>query len=82
MGKSTPKLNGREIVTGQHKYTSDMKLPGMVYGRVLRPETFGARIGVALDSTAAEGDARRDRGPRRRFRGRDRADAQLRRPRL
>ncbi len=52
MGKSTPKLNGREIVTGAHKYTSDMKLPGMLYGRVLRPETFGASL-VTLDAKAA-----------------------------
>jgi nicotinate dehydrogenase subunit B len=52
MGKSTPKLNGREIVTGQHKYTSDMKLPGMLYGRVLRPETFGAGL-VTLESKTA-----------------------------
>lgn len=52
MGKSTPKLNGREIVTGQHKYTSDMKLPGMLYGRVLRPETFGASL-ETLDAKAA-----------------------------
>jgi nicotinate dehydrogenase subunit B len=53
MGRSTPKLNGREIVTGQHKYTSDMQLPGMLYGRVLRPETFGATL-ASLDATAAK----------------------------
>ena len=52
MGKSTRKINGREIVTGQHKYTSDMKLPGMLYGRLLRPETFGASL-AGFDSSAA-----------------------------
>ncbi len=53
MGKSTRKINGREIVTGQHKYTSDMKLPGMLYGRVLRPETFGASLAGFESSSAA-----------------------------
>ncbi len=53
MGKSTPKINGRAMVTGQHQYTSDMKLPGMLYGRVLRPETFGAAL-TLLDQKAAE----------------------------
>ena len=56
MGKSTPKVNGRAIVTGEHQYTFDMKLPGMLYGRVLRPETFGATL-TSLDATAASGMA-------------------------
>ena len=54
MGKSTPKINGRDIVTGRHKYASDMKLPGMLYGQVLRPETFGASL-ATLDSKSASG---------------------------
>jgi isoquinoline 1-oxidoreductase len=52
-GTSVPKLNGRELVTGQHKYPSDQKLPGMLYGRVLRPPSFGATL-VSVDPTAAE----------------------------
>ena len=31
-------------MTGRHKYISDMKLPGMQYGKVLRPESFGATL--------------------------------------
>ncbi len=53
MGKSTPKVNGRAIVTGQHQYTFDMRLPGMLYGRVLRPETFGAIL-ASLDASTAK----------------------------
>lgn len=53
MGKSAPKINGRDFVTGQHRYTFDRKLPGMLYGRVLRPETFGASL-ASLDSKSAE----------------------------
>ena len=43
-GTSLPKVNAREIVTGKHKYTSDLKPPGMLYGRILRPPSFGAKL--------------------------------------
>jgi nicotinate dehydrogenase subunit B len=52
-GTSVPKVNGREIVTGTHRYTYDVKRPGMLYGKVLYPPQFGARL-VSLDSSAAE----------------------------
>ena len=52
-GKSAAKVNGVAMVTGKHKYTSDMKVPGMVYGKVLRPATFGAKL-ESLDTKAAE----------------------------
>ena len=52
-GTSVPKVNGREIVTGSHKYAYDVKRPGMLYGKVLYPPQFGARL-VSLDSSAAE----------------------------
>jgi nicotinate dehydrogenase subunit B len=53
LGRSVPKVHGREIVTGRHRYASDMKLPGMLYGRVLRPERFDAKL-VSADTGAAE----------------------------
>jgi isoquinoline 1-oxidoreductase len=37
LGNSSAKVDGREIVTGRHKYASDVKLAGMLYGKVLRP---------------------------------------------
>jgi CO/xanthine dehydrogenase Mo-binding subunit len=43
-GTPTPKVNGRDFVTGRHKYTSDLTRPGMLYGKVLRPATFRASI--------------------------------------
>ena len=43
-GTSLPKVNARDLVSGRHKYTSDHKLPGMLYGRVLRPPSFGAKL--------------------------------------
>jgi isoquinoline 1-oxidoreductase len=52
-GTSLPKVNGREIVTGVHKYASDMKRPGMMWAKVLYPPQFGAPL-VKLDASAAE----------------------------
>jgi CO/xanthine dehydrogenase Mo-binding subunit len=52
-GQSRRKVNGRDIVTGRHKYTSDLTQPGMAYGRVLRPSRFGATL-ASLDTRAAE----------------------------
>jgi nicotinate dehydrogenase subunit B len=43
-GTSTPKVDGRTFVTGKHKYTSDLSLPGMLYGKVLRPSAFRASL--------------------------------------
>jgi isoquinoline 1-oxidoreductase len=53
-GTSVPKVNGREIVTGAHRYAYDIKRPGMHYGKVLYPPSFGATL-TSLDSSAAEG---------------------------
>ena len=52
-GHSAAKVNGREFVTGQHKYASDIQLPGMLHGKVLRPDSFGATL-VSVDLAAAE----------------------------
>jgi isoquinoline 1-oxidoreductase len=51
-GTSVPKVDGRDFVTGKHKYASDVKLPGMLHGKVLRPSAFGAKL-ESLDATAA-----------------------------
>jgi isoquinoline 1-oxidoreductase len=52
-GTSVPKVDGRDFVTGRHKYSSDMKLPGMMFAKRLRPASFGAKV-VSVDTTAAE----------------------------
>ncbi|HXW57589.1 MAG TPA: molybdopterin cofactor-binding domain-containing protein [Candidatus Cybelea sp.] len=43
-GKPVPKVDGRDFVTGKHKYPSDQVLPGMLHGKVLRPPSFGATL--------------------------------------
>ena len=48
-GTSLPKIDAHEFVTGNHRYTSDLKLPGMLYGRILRAPSFGAKL-VSLNT--------------------------------
>ncbi len=52
-GTSVPKVNGRELVTGKHKFASDVNLPGMLHGKVLRAPAFEATL-VSVDTKAAE----------------------------
>jgi nicotinate dehydrogenase subunit B len=53
MDQPVRKVNAREIVTGAHKYPSDMSAPGMLFGKVVRPPAFGAKL-ASVDSKAAE----------------------------
>ena len=46
-GTSVPKVNGRDLVTGRHQFSSDVRLPGMLHGRVLRPAAFEAKLASA-----------------------------------
>ncbi len=52
-GDALRKVNGRDIVTGKHRYTPDIKLPGTLRGRVLRPPAFGATL-ASIDAKEAE----------------------------
>jgi len=53
LGKTAAPVNGRNVVTGAHQYTSDIKRPGMLYGKVLRAPAYNAEL-VDVDSNAAE----------------------------
>lgn len=52
-GTSVPKVNGHSFVTGKHKYTSDMRLAGLLHGKVLRPPSFGAEL-ISVDLSRAK----------------------------
>jgi nicotinate dehydrogenase subunit B len=52
-GKSIPKKDARSFVTGKHQYTPDLRRPGQMYGKVLRPPSFGATL-TAYDAKAAQ----------------------------
>jgi CO/xanthine dehydrogenase Mo-binding subunit len=49
-GTSVPKAEGRDFVTGKHKFPSDISRPGMLYGGVLRCGGFNATLSL-IDST-------------------------------
>lgn len=53
LGTDVSKVDGRSIVTGTHRYPSDIIRPGMVYGKVLRPIAYGATL-VSIDVDAAK----------------------------
>jgi xanthine dehydrogenase molybdenum-binding subunit len=53
-GKATPRIDSVERVTGKAKYTWDVKLPGMLYARVLRSPHPHARIRAIDVSKAAK----------------------------
>ncbi len=52
IGHSTPRVDAIERVTGAAKYTRDIKLPGMLYARVLRSPHPHARI-ISIDVSEA-----------------------------
>ncbi|HEU5410541.1 MAG TPA: molybdopterin cofactor-binding domain-containing protein [Candidatus Acidoferrales bacterium] len=52
-GQPIHKIGARDFVTGKHKYPADMKLPGMLYGKVIRPAAFGATL-ESVDFSAAK----------------------------
>ncbi|HSA96639.1 MAG TPA: xanthine dehydrogenase family protein molybdopterin-binding subunit [Acidobacteriota bacterium] len=52
IGKPTARIDGREIVTGRAKYTHDIKLRGMLIGKVLRSARAAAEI-VSIDLAPA-----------------------------
>ncbi len=53
MGKSPRRLDARDKVTGSGRYAGDVRLPGMLFARVLRPPAHGAKLEKADTSAAA-----------------------------
>jgi isoquinoline 1-oxidoreductase len=52
-GTSAAKVDGQAIVTGKHRYASDVKRPGMLYGKIVRPAALSASL-ESVDTRAAE----------------------------
>jgi isoquinoline 1-oxidoreductase len=53
LGKPQARLDTRDLVTGAHRFPSDIVRPGMLYGRVLRPPSYGATL-AGVDLSAAQ----------------------------
>ena len=43
-GQPAAKVDGRDFVTGAHRYPSDQNLPDMLYGKIVRPPAFDATL--------------------------------------
>lgn len=54
VGKSYNRLDGTQKVTGEAKYAGDLKLPGMVFARILRPPSHGAKLSTVDTSEAGK----------------------------
>jgi nicotinate dehydrogenase subunit B len=52
-GRALPKINGRDVVTGRHRYTSDLNKGGLLHARIVRPPAYGATL-LTADISAAE----------------------------
>jgi len=52
VGHPTQKVDAVSVVTGQKRYASDLKRPGMLHGKVLRPPAMRAKV-VSADTSAA-----------------------------
>ncbi len=53
IGTAPKRLDGREKVSGRAKYAGDVRLPGMLYARLLRPPVHGATR-KSLDTSKAK----------------------------
>jgi len=53
IGKRMPRVDSRTKVMGKAKYTADLKLPGMLVGKILRSPLAHARI-LSIDTARAE----------------------------
>jgi isoquinoline 1-oxidoreductase len=54
MGRSPRRLDGVRKVTGTGKYAGDIRLPGLLYARLLRPPAHGATLARVDTSEAAK----------------------------
>jgi CO/xanthine dehydrogenase Mo-binding subunit len=53
IGRDLPRLEGREKVTGRAEYTHNLRLPGMLHGKVFRSTVAHGRI-KSIDTGAAK----------------------------
>ncbi|MGD8883796.1 MAG: molybdopterin-dependent oxidoreductase, partial [Desulfobacterales bacterium] len=53
MGKSFPRRDALEKVTGAAKFSGDIRFPGMLYAKILRPPAHGARL-IKADTDPAK----------------------------
>jgi isoquinoline 1-oxidoreductase len=53
LGMPVARSNWRDLVTGAHRFPSDIVRPNMLYGKILRPPAYGATL-ESIDLSKAE----------------------------
>lgn len=53
VGKPHSRVDAVQKVTGEAKYAGDMKFPGMLFARIVRPPSYGAKL-LSADTSEAE----------------------------
>ncbi len=56
IGKPSLRMDGPDKVTGTAKYAGDIRIPGMVYAKILRPPSHDAKL-KSLDASAVKNDS-------------------------
>src|SRR5262249_61886029 len=54
LGTSVPRLDIPAKTTGQFQFVQNVRLPGMLHGKVVRPPTVGAAV-VSVDKSSVMG---------------------------
>ena len=54
LGTSVPRIEIPEIMTGRFEFVHNVRVPGMVHGRVVRPPTVGATV-ASVDQSSVSG---------------------------
>ncbi|MDH4219223.1 MAG: molybdopterin-dependent oxidoreductase [Candidatus Aminicenantes bacterium] len=53
-GRPTDRMDARQKVTGEAKFTGDIRLPGMLHAKILRPPAHGETLKSVIVSAAKE----------------------------
>jgi len=53
LGTSVPRVDFPEIMTGRMEYVHNVRLPGMLHGRVVRPPAVGAKV-MSVDESSVK----------------------------
>jgi CO/xanthine dehydrogenase Mo-binding subunit len=53
LGRSVPRVDMAELVTGRFEHTHNVRVPGMVHGRMVRPPSLGATLASVDESSVA-----------------------------
>ena len=54
LGRSVPRVDVRDMVTGQFEFVHNVRVPGMLHGRVVRPPAPGATV-TSVDEGSVRG---------------------------